>query len=150
MVIVWGQRLFAKVDRVPGLFYVSAQFFHIMFVPLFPLGSYIILKDRAVPTQTLSWRSVLLAYVRIVTIPLGLVLGLVLVSNGSTFRASDLLIALPIEAACLASLIGPRFIKPRYERAVELARQVDFSPAEWELLNDVYGRRADGAVVPRA
>jgi hypothetical protein len=43
-VIVYGQRLCGKVDRVPSLFYVSTRFFHVDYVPLFPVASYLIFE----------------------------------------------------------------------------------------------------------
>ncbi len=41
---VHGERMYGYVDRVPGLCYVATQFFHFNFVPLFPLGSYVVLE----------------------------------------------------------------------------------------------------------
>ena len=64
MFIVWGQRLYAKVDRVPGVLYVATLFFHLMFIPLFPLGGIVVAErdGRAAPIP-MSWKSMLLAYV---------------------------------------------------------------------------------------
>ena len=45
MLIVWGKRLFAKVERVPGVLHVKTLFFHISYVPLFPRGSYVIAEE---------------------------------------------------------------------------------------------------------
>jgi hypothetical protein len=43
-VLIFGERLGGKVDRVPGLFYVGTMFFHVDYVPLIPLRSYIIFQ----------------------------------------------------------------------------------------------------------
>ncbi|MFO1092649.1 MAG: hypothetical protein U0992_04940 [Planctomycetaceae bacterium] len=40
--VVFGQRLCGQVDRISGLCYVSTQFWHIDYVPLIPLRSYVI------------------------------------------------------------------------------------------------------------
>ena len=37
-------RLYGQVDRAPGLFYRSTLFFHIMYVPLSPLLTYIVVE----------------------------------------------------------------------------------------------------------
>jgi hypothetical protein len=39
MIIVWGSRLYGKVDAVPGLFHVATRFGHIWYLPLIPMGS---------------------------------------------------------------------------------------------------------------
>ncbi len=43
-VVVYGKRLCGQVDRVPGLFYTSTLFWHIDYLPLFPVRSYIVLE----------------------------------------------------------------------------------------------------------
>jgi hypothetical protein len=43
-VLIFGERLGGKVDRVPGLFYVGTMFFHVDYIPLIPLRSYIIFQ----------------------------------------------------------------------------------------------------------
>jgi hypothetical protein len=40
---VVGTRNYGKVDHVPGVFYVATQFFHINFVPVLPLTTYVVL-----------------------------------------------------------------------------------------------------------
>jgi hypothetical protein len=41
---VHGEQLYGQVDRVSGLFYVSTLFFHVNYVPLVPLRSYVVLE----------------------------------------------------------------------------------------------------------
>jgi hypothetical protein len=43
--IIFGTRIYGKMDHVPGLFYIGTSFVHINFVPLIPLGSYLIIDD---------------------------------------------------------------------------------------------------------
>lgn len=45
--IVFGKRNFGTTHEVPGVFHVTTNFFHIDFVPLCPIASYLIL-DRAI------------------------------------------------------------------------------------------------------
>ena len=39
MIIVWGTKLYGKVDEVPGMFHVATRFFHLWYIPLVPLSS---------------------------------------------------------------------------------------------------------------
>jgi hypothetical protein len=68
--IIWGSRLYGKVDRVPGLFYVATVFFHLWFIPLIPTATYVVLEGsedgegwKGV-TISLSGKSILAAYGR--------------------------------------------------------------------------------------
>jgi hypothetical protein len=67
---VHGEHMYGYVDRVPGLCSVATQFFHINFVPLFPLGTYIVLEGAS-PQQgpqgkriPMNAKSVLVGYFR--------------------------------------------------------------------------------------
>jgi hypothetical protein len=69
-VVVYGKRLCGQVDRIPGLFYTSTLFWHIDYIPLFPLRSYIVLEGsedgeafRGKPIP-LRLKSVLVGYLR--------------------------------------------------------------------------------------
>ena len=44
MLVFHGERLYGKVDRVPGLLYVSTLFFYLQYLPIVPLRSYIIIE----------------------------------------------------------------------------------------------------------
>ena len=68
MVIVWGSRLYGKVDEVPGFFHVATRFGHIYYLPLIPMKSFVVLGQSGeeftgVPIP-LSFKSILLAWVR--------------------------------------------------------------------------------------
>jgi hypothetical protein len=130
------------------LFYVATQFFHVRYIPLFPTGSFIVLADRATPTESMSWKSILLTWVHAATFPVAVVIAIVILTVSSTFSLPDLLLTLAAEAVCLAILLVPRRIKPRYERACDLARQVELDPGEWALLNSIYGRDAGATPSP--
>ncbi len=74
MLIVWGQRMYGRVDRFAGS-YVATRFFHIYYLPLIPLSSWLVLEDQSegrflglqVPMQG---RSVLSAWGRVLSIVL--------------------------------------------------------------------------------
>jgi hypothetical protein len=61
--IVFGTHRFGWVDRIEGIGTVSTLFFHVMYVPLIPLGSAVVEGDRGVRIG-LSLKSVLVAWVR--------------------------------------------------------------------------------------
>lgn len=59
----YGTRLSGKVDACAGS-YVATRFFHIYYIPLIPLSSWLVLgEDRAMP-MPMQWRSVLAGYLR--------------------------------------------------------------------------------------
>ena len=75
MIIIWGQSNYGKVDVVPNLFYVATRFFHLYYVPLIPLATYLIVagtEDENGSFQgvklPMSLRSVLAGWVRAVLV----------------------------------------------------------------------------------
>src|SRR5438309_11388848 len=68
--IVYGERFYGRVDRAAGLFHVATLFFHVNYVPLWPLQSYVIREDDRGgfdcdgPAVGLRPRSVLVGYAR--------------------------------------------------------------------------------------
>lgn len=70
MIAIFGTRSFGYVDRIPGIGYVATQFFHVNFVPLFPVKTFFILEgtesDNGFRGQQLSMsgKSVLAGYLR--------------------------------------------------------------------------------------
>lgn len=42
MALVWGEKLYGQVNRVPGTSYISTKFGHVWFLPLVPTGSYLV------------------------------------------------------------------------------------------------------------
>lgn len=62
--IVFGTRKFGWVDEVEGLGTVATTFFHVMFVPLIPIGSHLMLDESRGVSLPLSIKSILVAWVR--------------------------------------------------------------------------------------
>lgn len=44
MIVIFGEKSYGKVDRVPGVCYVVTIFAHLNFLPLIPLRSYIVIE----------------------------------------------------------------------------------------------------------
>jgi hypothetical protein len=72
MIIIHGTRLYGKVDQVPGLFFIATSFFYLQFIPLFPLGSFLVLEGTTkegggFSGRKLGWsgKSIFFAYFRL-------------------------------------------------------------------------------------
>ena len=119
--IIWGQRLYGRVFVVMGVFYVATQFFHIWYIPLIPVESWIIMEgSESSGGNQSSWRghripmnmkSVLFGWIRAATIVGALVglPGIFAVVKHEKDAASMLLVS-------VASIVVYLLTK-RYERA---------------------------------
>lgn len=45
MLLIWGSRLYGKVDAVPGVFFVATRFGHLWYLPLLPLSSHLVFDE---------------------------------------------------------------------------------------------------------
>ncbi|CAJ1967406.1 unnamed protein product [Cylindrotheca closterium] len=63
-----GTRLFGRTDRVPGLFYVATKFWHVCYIPLYPVSTYLIMEVKVLGYRAIniptSPTSLLLAWIR--------------------------------------------------------------------------------------
>lgn len=128
--LVFGTRLFGGTDEVPGLFSVSTKFAHIDFLPLCPLGSYLVLKRQfgsysgiEIP---LSGKSVALGYIRaLATIATLGTLVWAFIVQGDERVDEEFWIVLGYFACCLVLACLLMFHsstrRASYERASELA-----------------------------
>ena len=150
---VFGTHNYGKVDRIPGVGHVCTQFFHINFVPLFPVGSYFILEgvedgDTGVSVPW-SGKSILIGYLRA-----ALFVGAFVVGIGGTINALEnkngppdmFLVGLSIAAALV--LMGLFFASYRigwiaqagHERAVGLGQRIGFSDETMLMIEVMHGR----------
>ena len=145
---VFGTRLFGQADRVAGLFCVRTKFFHVNFIPLVPLSSYLVFEEkgsegRGIQLKKLRWNSVLLAWVRTplwIAAAVGAVVGLVTgagVAHDWQGAAPALGVALVAGVAWYASY---RLSAASFERASELARAVALPPPFIAALEQRFGR----------
>src|SRR4051812_41297249 len=130
MIVVWGEKLYGKVDHVPGLFYVSTKFFYLQYLPLIPLGSVLVLdgseKDNAYRGAKigLSGKSVLFAWLRTALIVGMIVLLFVGIAGLAEKRQSVEMAAVGFGGIVGLGLVlwaSYRFSRPGAERAVRLA-----------------------------
>src|ERR1051325_1234812 len=133
MIIIWGSRLYGKVDEVPGMFHVATKFGHLWYIPLIPLGSHIVLEQtgrgwRGMPVP-LSGKSVLAAWLRGAGIA-----GMIASAIGMAATAKDplgLMVAGAVfTVAAVLTIFGFVFKGLRhasYERALELSEKLGLS-----------------------
>lgn len=66
--IVFGVRLFGKAEIVPGVFFIATRFFHICFIPLIPVQSFIVFVgdegEGGAALPSLHWGSISMAWLR--------------------------------------------------------------------------------------
>lgn len=145
---VFGTRLFGQADRVAGLFCVRTRFFHINFVPLIPLVSYLVFEEKGseghgIELKKLRWNSVILAWVRTplwIACAIGTIVGLVQgagIQHDWHTAAPVLGVSLAAGAAWYASY---RLSAASFERASELARTAGLPPEFIAALEQKFGR----------
>jgi hypothetical protein len=44
MMVFFGIRLYGRINRVPGAFFVATEFFHVMLIPLIPLRTWLVIE----------------------------------------------------------------------------------------------------------
>lgn len=82
MIIVWGQQLYGKVERVKGEVYVATQFFHLWYFPLIPLKSFIVFEGTETPEGfqgkeiPIHLKSVFFSYLRGILTTLSIFIGI--------------------------------------------------------------------------
>ncbi len=89
MIIVFGSRLFGKVDEIPGIGHVATKFVHLDYFPLVPTESWFIIEQSGNGWRGarvgISAKSILIAWFRV-----ALVLAIVIASiTGALFVAGN-------------------------------------------------------------
>ncbi len=147
MIVFFGTQFYGKVDKVPMLGHVATSFFYIQFVPMIPLGSYLVLEnDQGSVGVGFSFKSLLVAWLRT-----ALVFGAVGLAIAGVIASGD---RSPAGMAawfggallCATAMVGTYYLpfigKASFERAMRLADQVGARP-EFRLTLEVhYGRKS--------
>lgn len=146
--IIFGTRLYGKVDEVPGLFHVSTQFFHIDFLPLIPTGSYAVFSEEGSGWRGanigLSGKSVLVAWVRaacVIAVIAGVVFGIMAMGDRGG-PAAGIMIALVLGGGGIAGFVAtkkiPQLTHASYERALEIAAKAGINEEGMLLIDIAY------------
>ena len=145
MILVFGSHTYGEIDWY-GRSRVGTRFAHVMFVPLVPIGSVVMIDDRrGFPVPTV-WRSAIVGWahawsiVGMITAAIGLLCGLL------TFTAS--VVAAAIVLASSAVVLGVALVAWRWvKRARVLGRD---ALVERFAYNLAFGLGVDPAVLPLA
>jgi hypothetical protein len=133
--IRFGTSLYGKVDVVPGLGFVSTKFFHVMLLPIVPLGCWFVEEGSEGKDEhgNYGWRgvnlpfnvkSVLFAYGRVWALVGSGVLALIAIPGLAPTAAKGWLAGIG-SACCLAAVyLSYRFNRASLPRAVELGEIV--------------------------
>ncbi len=147
---VFGTRLFGKVDVVPGFFHVGTKCWHINYVPLVPMKSYIVLSQggnqfRGIELP-LSWKSWGMAWFRFfgwVAVIVGLTIAIVGLTSHSPARPDEYLPGFAFVGIGAVVLVIAYLFKPlthaSYDRAVALAQRASFNAEGLAQLRKLYG-----------
>jgi hypothetical protein len=147
--IAFGERLFGKVDRVPGKYHVATLCWHFCYLPLVPLGTFLVLQERMVGMTTrfegiripFSPKSLLIAWTRsILAFPFGALLFslAVVLFAADQVNMKSYWLAVAVEGLVALLLFGP-YVIPGVGRAT--ARRADVL-AGWAGRTVVNGRAA--------
>ncbi|HEY3450655.1 MAG TPA: hypothetical protein VGK67_30140 [Myxococcales bacterium] len=141
--IIFGTRLFGEVDSVPGFFSVRTRFFHVNFLPLVPVASFLMFgPEQGVELGSVQWRSVLACWARTALIVGGgiaLIAGMVMLGEKSDRSSGIGLLA--AGALCGAALWASyRYLRASKARALELCELAGLSAEDKARLERHFGR----------
>ena len=141
MRIICGRRLFGRVDQVPGTCYVATRFFHLYYVPLIPLSSWIINQgaektfDFREQRIRLSVKSVVFGWLQAYFLLFGLLNAVwggfqIAMQSHAANNTIDGEIKLILGLACLSAwlLFAFRPLRAGHERANELRAYLGIEP----------------------
>ncbi|CAM4506102.1 hypothetical protein HRD49_37300 [Corallococcus exiguus] len=144
--VIFGSRLFGKVDEIPGLGFVATKFGHINFVPLIPLEGWLVTAEegdgwrgQAIP---MSGKSVLVAWARFLFIVAGLISLVVGFVAFGDHEQTDAIVPGVLALSCIAGLIASYKWKwvthASPERAMEIAREAGIGEEGLDQLRRMY------------
>jgi hypothetical protein len=134
--IAFGKRLFGKVDRVRGRYHVATLCWHFCYLPLLPLGTFLVLQEemRGMTTHfrgvriPFSWKSLLVAWSRsLLAFPFFISLvAIVIVVSGQSGHPNDTWLqryGVVLVAAVISGMLWLPYLLPGIGRAT--ARRAD-------------------------
>jgi hypothetical protein len=133
--IIFGVRLFGKAEIVPGVFFIATRFFHICFIPLIPMQSFVIFQDSAqdgagLALTALHWGSISMAWLRQLLLVGAALLGLMAWKKlAAHVPISQLQPMLLMALGCLAAFAGSYRIAHASTESLEAMRRLDGMPA---------------------
>jgi hypothetical protein len=154
VIIIFGEKSYGKVDRVPGVSYVVTIFAHLNFLPLIPVRSFLVVEGTEEGGQfrgkqvSVCLKSVLAGYVRVWCGLVMLIAGAI--AGVGTLEAAVALGLNPlVQVALLAAGLGAvvcLFVGGKFGAVVQVGVHLT-SAILWYVLQDAAGqnvRRAGG------
>lgn len=154
MIIIFGERMYGKVDRVPGVCYVITIFAHLNFIPLIPVRSYIVVEGTEEGGEfrgkqvSVCLKSVLAGYLRVwcgaIMIIMGLIAGVAIMGLVNAQRLNVLAagaVALAGIGAILCLFVGGKF-----GAVVQVGVHI-LSAILWFVIQDAGGQNLRGGGV---
>lgn len=144
MIIFFGSGMYGKTDEVPGLFHVETRFGHVYWLPVIPLGSYIVLEkygdEFSGASIGLSGKSVLMAWGRILC-PVALVLSALAfyVALQTQTWMVPLAVMMLSGVGIWGCWVRTGCRRASYARAIALGEKVGLTPEGAALLELAYG-----------
>lgn len=152
MIVIFGEKSYGKVDRVPGVCYVVTVFAHLNFLPLFPLRSFIVVEGSERGGEfrgkqvSVCLKSVVAGYVRVwcgaILLGAGALAGFGLLRAVNALGLNPLVLAAGF-AAGLGALVC-LFAGGKFGAAVQVGVHV-LSLLLWYVLQDAAGQNARAA-----
>ena len=137
MYFVCGSGMYGKVDEIPGIGYIQTKFGHLYYLPLVPTSTYFVTEEFGVQilgsTLPLNAKSVLKTYLWAGLLVAAIVLtgfGVPMLADGEAFGAGGkVVLTIFILGSITATFFASRiWNKASYERACEIADQLNFEP----------------------
>jgi hypothetical protein len=144
MIIIWGQKLYGRVDRVPGHFYVATRFFHLWYIPLIPLGSWIVLEGTEAgdgwrgASIGVSLKSTLFGWFRGACIVFAIAAVFMSVILKGQQRPDWWRLLIPAATAATLFFFTKLFEKASADRAFELAHKLGLPPEMLQALEEIF------------
>jgi hypothetical protein len=147
--IIVGNRLYGKVDQVPGLGHVATRFFHIDYLPLIPYEGWLVTSSNGKTWRgvkiPLSAKSLLIAWGRLAGVAVGVggVIGAIVMMNqynatsGSIF--SMLAMAVLGWGLFAFTKLHKSCTRASYKRACELGKLAKLTDAHMAAIAKAYG-----------
>ena len=143
MFFVFGHRLFGKIDQVPGVLHVATKFYHVNYLPIYPIKSYIIREEDGLGVPIpMNYRSMLMAFARMGLLAMAVIFAvatLFAASQGSSHVFLFGGFCLPAAAAWTLLSKHPTCCTATYDRASQWARLAGLSSAAHARLRQLYG-----------
>ena len=139
--IVYGTRLFGKVDEIPGAFHVATKFFHVSFLPLIPTSSWVVIDGSkksgvmssswsGVQLPSLHWSSIGMAWLRVLLIYGAIGLAVVAIAAFEGGGVSAVAVPAALSAVCVGAAVYSYQLGKMTPERVEVFARMPGVPSE--------------------